>query len=115
MRSIKLVEGDILAVEFVKNQKEGKKPICLIDGVVGFVNKTYKGSFIQEHSIWHVEISQVNERTVVVDPIQIVKSAAQNQNEINERMKLLRTERPDKPKKQKTNWKYKSQQERDSR
>lgn len=104
--------GDILVVEFVKNQKEGKKPICLIDGVVSFIDKSYRGPFIQEHSLWHVEILQINERTMVVAPIQIIKSAAENTRDINERMQKLTTKHAPKRQKRKKFFPYKSKQER---
>jgi hypothetical protein len=89
MKKVERQIGDIVVAEFIKNQNKGKKPICLIDGIVSFVNKSYRGQFIQEHSLWHVEIVQINERTMVIDPIQIVKSAAENQHDINARMKEL--------------------------
>lgn len=81
--------GDILAVEFIQNQKKGKKPICLIDGVVTFIDKGYRGQFIQERSVWHVEILQISERTMVVNPIQCIKSAGENLREISVQMQKL--------------------------
>lgn len=81
--------GDILTVEFVKNQRKGKKPVIIHEGMVGFVTRDYRGEFIEEHSIWHVEVIEVKDRTLVVDPVQVIKSAAANTKEINDRTKEL--------------------------
>lgn len=81
--------GDIVTAEFVKNQKEGKKPIILVDGMVGFVDRTYRGQFLQEHSIWQFEITEIKAKSLVVMPIQNIKTAYQNLKEIDERMKDL--------------------------
>lgn len=81
--------GQILTVEFVKNQRKGKKPVAVHEGIICFINRTYRGEFIEEHSIWQVEVADVGNRNLVVDPIQIVKSAAANMAEINERTKKL--------------------------
>lgn len=104
--------GDIVAVEFIANKMEGRKPICLIDGWVGFINRTYKGPFIDEHSVWHVEISQINEKSMVIDPVQEIKTAFENQREIKERMKLLAPKKEVKKPKTKVFYPYKSKQER---
>ena len=107
--------GDVKPVEFIKNKFDGRKPVCRIDGVLCFINRTYKGPFIEEHSIWHVEISQINEKSMVVDPIQEIKTAFENLREINQRMKLLETKHKVIVKmKPKVFYPYKSQRERRS-
>jgi hypothetical protein len=104
--------GDIVAVEFIANKIEGRKPICLIDGCVGFINRTYKGQFIDEHSVWHVEVCQINENSMVVDPVQEIKTAFENIREIKQRMKLLTPVAKAKHVKPKVFYPYKSKQER---
>jgi hypothetical protein len=104
--------GDIKVVEFVKNRIEGRKPVCMVDGVVAFVDRGYRGQFIEEHSIWHVEINRVNERSLVVSPIQEIKTAFENLREIKERMKLLETKHREKPVVKKVTYSYKSGAER---
>ena len=105
-------EGDIVAVEFIKNQKDGRKPICLIDGIVCFINRTYRGQFIEEHSVWHVEICQINEKSMVVDPVQEIKTAFENKREIAQRLKVLATTHEPKHVKPKAWYPYKSIRER---
>lgn len=104
--------GDIKSVEFIKNNVSGKKPVCIIDGIVCFINRTYRGQFIQEHSVWQVEICQINERTMVVDPVQEVKTAFENKREIAQRLKELETKHEPKHVKPKVNYPYKSIRER---
>lgn len=85
------IVGDIMTVEFIKNQKKGRKPICLIGGKVAFINRTFREGFIQEHSLWQVELDEIHDRHYIVTPIQICKSAAENQKDISERMQELAT------------------------
>lgn len=81
--------GDIVTAEFIKNQHDGRKPIILVDGMVGFVDSTYRGQFLQEHSVWQFEVSKIKESALIVMPIQEIKTAMQNQREIKQRMQEL--------------------------
>lgn len=83
--------GDIKVVEFIKNQRDGRKPVCMIDSIICFIDRNYRGKFIHEHSVWHVEINEIKDRVMVVTPIQEIKSSIENQREINQRMKVLET------------------------
>ncbi len=110
-------EGDIIAVEFLPNKKDGRKPVCLIDGIVCFINRTYRGQFIEERSVWHVEIAQINEKSMVVDPVQEIKTAFENKREIDMRMKTLSdrfSKSHEKHVKPKVFYPYKSKQERET-
>ena len=107
--------GDIKAVEFVKNQREGRKPICMIEGCVCFIDRAYKGKFVQEHSVWHVEINEIKDRVMVVTPIQEIKTAFENNREIAQKMKLLATKHEKKHEKPKVKYPYLSKQERSTK
>ena len=104
--------GDIEVVEFIKNHREGRKPVCLIDGMICFIDREYRGKFVHELSVWHVEVKEIKDKVMVVTPIQEIKTSFENQREINQRMKLLATKYPSKHVKQKVHYPYKSQQER---
>lgn len=104
--------GDIIPAEFIKNHREGRKPVCLIDGRICFIDRDYKGQFIHEHSIWHVEITEIKDKVMVVNPVQEIKTAMENIREIKQKMKLLETKHRPKHKKPKVHYPYKSQQER---
>lgn len=104
--------GDIVVAEFVKNHREGRKPVCLIDGMICFINRDYRGQFIHEHSIWHVEIMEIKDKVMVVNPVQEIKTAMENKREIKNKMKLLETKHKPKHKKPKVFYPYKSQLER---
>lgn len=107
--------GDILVVEFVKNNREGRKPVCRIDGMICFIDRNYRGQFVHEHSIWHVEIQEIREKVMVVTPIQEIKTAAENQRELKKRMDELHNQFSQvkkKYKKTKSKHPYYSQQER---
>jgi hypothetical protein len=105
------VVGDVVPVEFLPNKIEGRKPVCLIDGIVCFINRSYRGQFIEERSIWHVEIAQINEKSMVVDPVQEIKTAFENKRDIKERMKQFEPNKIRKPK-PKVFYPYKSANER---
>ena len=103
--------GDIKVVEFIKNQREGRKPVCVIDGMICFISRNYHGKFINERSVWHVEIDEIKDKIMVVNPIQEIKSSFENLREINNRMKLLQTKHVKKHVKPKAKYVYKSKQE----
>lgn len=104
--------GDIVVAEFIKNHRDGRKPVCMIEGKICFIDRNYRGQFIHEHSIWHVEIMEIKDRVMVVSPVQEIKTAFENLREINKKMKELQTKHESKHKKQKVLYPYKSQQER---
>lgn len=109
---VELRIGDIVVAEFIKNHREGRKPVCMIEGKVCFIDREYKGQFVHEHSIWHVEITEIKNKVMVVNPVQEIKTAIENQREIKNKMKLLETKHPTKHKNIKKHYPYKSQLER---
>lgn len=96
MKEIKV--GDVATVEFTRNVNGGK-PVCRIEGVIGFIvsNNT---EFVAPMSVWTVEVVAVNSKSVVVNPIEKVKSAWVNMREISMKMMDLvnRVEKATKPK-----------------
>lgn len=89
MNKRKLEVGDVKAVEFRENKKPGRKPICVIDGIVGFITPDYHGEFIEAESLWHVIIKEIHDTTLVVDPLQILKTKAENVKDKNEALQAL--------------------------
>lgn len=107
--------GDIVVAEFIKNHREGRKPVCLIDRRICFIDRNYRGQFVHEKSVWHVEIMEIKDRVMVVNPVQEIKTAMENQREIDQKAKKLAEQfNPHKEhhKEQKRNYPYKSKQER---
>ena len=104
--------GDILAAEFIKNHRDGRKPVCLIGNKICFIDRNYRGQFIHELSIWHVEIIEIKDKVMVVNPVQEIKTAMENKREIKEKMKKLQTVYTQKHVKPKVFYPYKSGQER---
>lgn len=107
--------GDIEVVEFIKNHREGRKPVCLIEGRICFIDRNYRRQFVHEHSIWHVEIMKIKDRVMVVNPVQEIKTAMENDREKKKKSKELAEKfalNNTKHKKLKVKYPYKSQQER---
>ena len=67
--------GDELNVEFLKNS--GRRPVCRINGKVGFIDNSYKG-FIAPGSSWMVKITTISERHLQVIPIIQTHKAKEN-------------------------------------
>lgn len=82
--------GDIFVAEFVANHREGRKPVCLINGMVCFIDREYRGKFVQVRSVWHVEVLEIKDRVMVVNPVQEIKTATENNREIAARTELLK-------------------------
>lgn len=104
--------GDIKVAEFIKNNREGRKPVCIIDGMICFIHRDYRGPFVHEYSIWHVEIDEIKDKVMVVIPVQEIKPAHENIREIKEKMKLLQTTHVKRVAPPKPHYPYKSNQER---
>ena len=94
--------GDVMTVEFLKNEKGGK-PICRLNGVVGFVSGEYPG-FIAPRSVWEVEIVKLDSKFAHVMPLFKVKTPWENLREIEGQIKQL--ERPKAERKAKPKVKY---------
>jgi len=84
----KIVVGDEIAVEFIKNQRGGK-PICRVDGIVGFINNKER-SFVAPCSTWMVRIDEIKEMCLVVTPLYKTKSAKENLAELSAKLDSLR-------------------------
>lgn len=76
MKKDEIKVNDEFAVEFIKN-KNGGKPVCRINGIVGVINNNVK-SFVVPLSTWIVKVDQIHEKFVVVTPLVKTKSAKEN-------------------------------------
>jgi len=70
--------GDILTVDFIKNQNGGR-PICRINGMVYFIDKAVTKSLVVPMSSWLVEIESIHERSGTVTPIERVRTVKDNE------------------------------------
>jgi len=111
MKKVEIRVGDIEEVEFLKNEKGGK-PICKIDGVVGFITGKSK-DLITPRSVWLVEISEVNARSLTVTPFEKIKTPYQNLKEIDKSISQL-VPKKEKRKKVVKRYLYKTANERDN-
>lgn len=96
--------GDIMTVEFLRNEKGGK-PICRLNGVVGFVSGEFS-KFIAPRSVWEVEVVKLNQKVAHVMPLFKVKTPWENLRDIESSIKQLekpKAERKAKPKVKYTN------------
>lgn len=96
--------GDVMTVEFLRNEKGGK-PICRLNGVVGFVSGEAK-VFIAPRSVWEVEVVKTSRKVAHVMPLFKVKTAWENLREIEAGVKSFekpKAERKSKPKIKYTN------------
>lgn len=80
--------NDEITVEFIKN-KRGGKPICRIDGIVGFINNKER-SFVAPCSTWIVRIDEVKDHCMIVTPLIKTKTAKENIDEFSKRLDSLR-------------------------
>ena len=96
--------GDIMTVEFLRNEKGGK-PICRLNGVVGFISGEYL-NFIAPRSVWEVEVVLISGKFAHVKPLFKIKSAWENLRDIDNATKAFekpKAERKAKPKVKYTN------------
>lgn len=84
-------EGDVFTVEFIQNKEPKRKPICRVNGKIGFINKVYRKEYIEPGSVWLVELNTITEKFVIVDPIELIETAEQQSYHIERKMKALKT------------------------
>ena len=103
--------GDEFVVDFIKN-KNGGKPICRIDGIVGFIDPKER-SFVASCSSWTVAVKEIRETCLIVTPLLKMKPAKENIQELSQRIDSLRqhTVKTVKHVKEKLGYQYKSFQE----
>lgn len=99
-------------VDFIKNAKGGK-PICRIDGIIGFITMDEK-TFVAPCSRWIVRVIEVRETSVVVLPLLKTHTAKECIVEVDEKINQLRAIKVVSKEKKapiKKNYQYKSFQE----
>ena len=80
--------GDEFTVDFIIN-RNGGKPICRIDGVVGFIDKSVK-DFVTPSSTWIVQVSGIADTFVWVKPLLKVRTPKENAVILNEKTAELK-------------------------
>lgn len=105
--------GDIFSVEFSENQKRPKgKPVCRVNGKIAFISNAYRGAFVNPMSVWLVEVLDIKQNIVIVEPIEELETAYKHQQDVNKMIKQLATQHAPKHKKVKVHYPYKSAQQR---
>lgn len=89
--------GDIHTVEFLRNEKGGK-PVCRINGVVGFITNDLQG-FVAPRSVWQVSVTKVSEKSLDVLPLFKIKTAWENLRDIDLAISALKKEKKPRHKK----------------
>ncbi len=106
-KEVKVIEiGDVFTVDFIKNEKGGK-PVCKINGFVGFISNESVSDFVAPRSVWQVAVSKINETSVEVVLLDKLKTPYENLREIKQKLeanfKKEKKERVKKPKVKYTN------------
>lgn len=87
MKNQKVVVGDELNVEFLRNS--GKRPVCRINGKIGFIDTAYTG-FIAPGSSWMVRVTSIKERHLEVLPIVETHKAKENHEKLKQSISGLK-------------------------
>jgi hypothetical protein len=85
------IEGDVFTVEFIQNKEPKRKPICRVNGKIGFINKTYRSQYVAPGSVWLVELNTITEKFVIVDPIECIETTEEHQDLMERKLKTLKT------------------------
>lgn len=85
-----VVVGDELNVEFLRNS--GKRPVCRINGKVGFIDRTYTG-FIAPGSSWMVKVLEIKPNFVQVLPLIETHKAKENHQAYFQKLEKLKSEK----------------------
>ena len=91
--------NDELNVQFLKNSGNGR-PVCRINGKVGFIDQKYKG-FIAPGSSWMVSVIDIKSRFVTVWPIIETHTAKENHEEFLKKLVTLKESKNGQPSKSK--------------
>ena len=105
--------GEAYSVDFFKN-KRGGKPICRIEGMVGFISDDEK-EFCAPGSSWIVEVQEIQEKCVVVTLMLKIRSPYENEKLLSQKTQELKETLQREPKKrikQKVNYPYLASYER---
>lgn len=89
MQKLPMNVGDEFTVDFIKNQRGGK-PICRIEGIIGFISNKEK-SFVAPCSSWTVRIDEIKESCLIVTPLLKMHTAKENIDNTNEMLEKLKS------------------------
>lgn len=80
--------GDVHVVDFVKN-RNGGKPVCRVEGIVGFIYDDDIHPFCCPGSTWIVEVVKVKEKNVEVMLVDKVRSPRENERLLRQKLKEI--------------------------
>jgi hypothetical protein len=89
MKKVEICVGDEFTVDFMLN-RNGGKPVCRIEGMVGFLDKSVK-DFVTPSSTWVVSVTRIAETFVLVKPLYKVRSPKENQVILQEKLDSLQS------------------------
>lgn len=84
--------GQLHEVEFLPSGSNNKKPIGRIEGRACFIHKDNVEN-IKVGETWHVAISEVHDRFLIVKPVYISLSADETESKKQQMLNAFRTEK----------------------
>lgn len=81
---------DELNVEFLRNS--GKRPVCRINGKIGFIDRTHTG-FVAPGSSWMVRVILIKPTYIQVLPIIETHKAKENHQIFKQKVEKLKAEK----------------------
>jgi hypothetical protein len=91
MKKVEICIGDEFTVDFLIN-RNGGKPICRIDGMIGFIDKSVK-DFVTPSSSWVVSVTGIADSFLWVKPLLKVRTPKENQVIFEEKLKNFHKEK----------------------
>lgn len=82
--------GEEFTVDFMIN-RNGGKPVCRIDGIVGFIDKSTK-DFVTPSSTWMVSVTAVFDSFVYVKPLVKIRTPKENGQITKDMLSKLKSE-----------------------
>lgn len=88
MKKATINVNDEVSVEFLKNSGSGR-PVCRVNGKIGFIDKAYKG-FIPPGSSWMVKVIEIKPQFVTVVPILETHTAKENHEAFKSKLESMK-------------------------
>lgn len=108
MKNLKV--SQVTVVEFLQNADPSKKPICRIEGIVGFISPK-DTEFPRVGEVWIVSIVEVKEKHCVVLPVELTMTIDQVEKMKLEKLAAFATNTPKKKQPVKKSYQYMSKKE----
>ena len=100
---------DEFTVDFFKNERGIGRPICKVEGIVGFIDDSFK-EFVAPGSTWIVKVVCIKPKTLIVSPIIKIRTPKENFAIMAKKVEELKAPKKKKEKVKKT-FQYLSKQE----